>query len=413
MTHNNKVYPVNPSDSAGPKVEKKTKPPYFIFALATLPMFACGLVMWAMINLHLEVDASVYFKAIMIGIVAGLVSYCINRFAIDWGAELTASGMPAAGIFSVFSMLAVAACIWFFSFGGITLPDVRILRMEDHGRDLARYVELQNTRASQAMRIVPVIKSASSDFSSHRKCEFEVGCISLNGGGAGTITRIIGEKAVRADNIASQLIEGTELLSATLVMVNDLQGQYQAILSDNEKSISKRRQMLVKIDAEIGQSIVRLNEAIPVSLIAAYAQELKTPVSIPDRPRATRAVNTLLNKHGVALTSVISTIENSVIERPIFPAKAGLSDTLDYIGNFAALAGVIWVAEGIFPLALFLYTLWFLIRQQSLGNNPTGPHTSPSAPAMSANANVVDLDDYKTSIATQTSAKKTNGGGHA
>ena len=138
-------------------------------------------------------------------------------------------------------------------------------------------------------------------------------------------------------------------------------GQYQTTLNDTDIPLAKRRQTLIKIDTEFGQAIGTLNEAIPVSLIDAYAEELNTPVNIANRPEATGAINALLKKHGQALKSVISTIENKSIERPVIPAKAGLSDTLDYIGNFAALAGVIWIAECIFPLALFIYTLAFLI----------------------------------------------------
>lgn len=416
MSHKAKIYPIDTNAKVEPKIRKKEKPEYFLLVLMLLPIFAGLLAFWAMFNLHLEVSAGVIFKAAMIGIVVGLVSYCINRFAIDWGAELTASGLPIAGVFSVFSILAVGVCLWFFSFAGIVLPDVRVLRLEDHGQALSKYAELQNDKAAQAMRIVPVIMAAGSDLAYHETCEVERGCISGRGGGAGTLSRIVGEKAVRANDISEQLNEGTERLQTHLTKINELLADYRSTLSDTELPLHKRRQSLLNIDAEFGQVIASLNESIPVSLMTAYAEELTTPVTIPNRPGATRAVNGLLAKHGQALKSVLLTLVNEPIERPTFPAKAGLSDTLEYIGNFAALAGIIWVAEGIFPLALWFYTLLFLIRKRELDNAP-GDTASPLPSAVQVTS-VPDADspadlDQVAQKSDRVSRNKMNGGRHA
>ena len=181
--------------------------------------------------------------------------------------------------------------------------------------------------------------------------------------------------------------------------------RYQGVLSDAAKSLSDRRRALAQIDAELGQAITRLNEAVPVSLIAAYAQELNSSVTVANRPVATKTINALLRKHGQALDSVLSTIEIKANDRPIFPAKAGLVDTMQYLGNFAALAGVIWVAEGIFPLALFIYTLLFLIRQREQ-KNVSAQTTSPT---VIARQSVVKVHP----TASQSSSQKhLNGGKH-
>ena len=364
MHKNQKLYPHDEDLKVERKEKRLIMPEYFTLFLILLPIFAGLFAAWAMVNLHLEVTGGVIAKAALIGIVVAIVSYAINRFAIDWGAELAASGYSLAGVFSVVSMMVVGGFLWFFSFGGIVLPDVRVLRFEDHGIALSQNLQLRQEQANKAMRVVPVIAAARDDFSFHSACEISQGCISSRGGGAGTISRVLDERSRRAGNIAEQLDAGTQEFASIVIKANDALIEYQRVLNDDALSLKERRQELIRLDGVFVSIISGLEEAVPLALIGAYAQELIDGVVIPNRGNATRIVNALLRKHGQALQSVLGGIEREAIERTQFPGKAGLSDTLDYVGNFAPLAGVIWVAEGIFPLALWIYTLLFLLRQR-------------------------------------------------
>lgn len=365
-----KTMPIDPAQKPPGKVAKKQMPPYYRMILAILPIFAGGLAMWAMLNLQSGSGLSDTFKAGMVGIVVGMVSYSINRFAVDWGTELAASGIVSAGIFSVLSILAVGACLWAFTYAGIVLPDARYLDLDNYGQALVQYIDAENKQASKSRRLVPVIRATKDDLFYHAECEARVSCLSGRGnGGRGTITRVLEEKAARGGDIAKQVEGGAQLHAATIAGINKLVGNYQTVLDQSDKSIAKRRRELVRIDAQIGQAITTLNEAIPVSLLSAYGDELTSGVNIPARPQATQAVNRLLAKHGQAIATVVVTLEISEAKRPQFPAKAGISTTFAYIGHFIAVAGVIWVAEGIFPLALWFYTFWFLIRLQDQADN--------------------------------------------
>ncbi len=360
-----RTLPIDPAQNPPGKVAKKQIPPYYRMILVILPVFAGGLAIWAMLNLQSGSGFSDIAKAVMVGVVVGLVSYCINRFAVDWGTELAASGIVSAGIFSVLSMLAVGACLWAFTYAGIVLGDVRYLQLDNYGRALVLYIEAQNKQASKSKRIVPVIRAAKDDLFHHGECEARTSCLSGRGnGGRGPITRVLEEKAARGGDIAKQVEEGAQLHAATIARINKLVGDYQTVLDRGDQSIAKRRQELVRIDAHIGQAITALHEAMPVTLLSAYGGELKSGVNIPGRAKTTQAVNRLLAKHGTAITTVLATLDIVDTKRPQFPAKAGITTTFAYIGNFIAVAGVIWVAEGIFPLALWLYTFWFLIRLQ-------------------------------------------------
>lgn len=364
MSGNKKLYPHDDKLNVERKEKRLSLPPYFDLFLAMLPVFAGLFAGWGMLNLHLEVTWGVVVKAGLVGVVVAIVSYCINRFAIDWGTELAAGGYVLAGFFSLLSMMGVGACLWFFSFGGIVLPDVRVLRFEDHGMALGHHLSARREQASQAMRLVPVMVAARDDLSYHAACERAAGCVSGRGGGAGTLSRVLDERSNRAGAISEQLSAGIQSYDSILVSANELLVQYQTVLNDNEASLKVRRQELIRIDGEFTQVISGLENAVPVALIQAYAQELLEGVALPSRPGASIAVNALMRKHGNALNSVIGSFEQQVVGRPVFPGKAGLSDTLQYVSNFAPLAGVIWVAEGIFPLALWVYTWLFLVRQR-------------------------------------------------
>ncbi|MCP4183026.1 MAG: hypothetical protein GY761_06880, partial [Hyphomicrobiales bacterium] len=294
-----KTLPIDPAQMPPGTVTKKQMPPYYRMTLAILPLFAGGLALWAMLNLQTGNEFADIFKALMVGIVVALVSYSINRFAIDWGTDLAASGIVSAGIFSIVSMLAVGICLWAFTYAGIVLPDVRYLRLDDHGQTLVQFIDARNTQATRSKRIVPVIRAAKDDLYYHAECEPRVSCLSGRGnGGRGPITRMLEEKSARAADIAKQVEEGAQRHATTIAGINKLVGEYQTVLDQGDKPIGKRRQELARIDARIAQAVTTLNEAMPVSLLAAYGAELMAGVIVPGRPQATQSINRLLTKHG-------------------------------------------------------------------------------------------------------------------
>ena len=382
---NQKLYPHDKNLHVERKNKRFEMPVYFALFLMLLPIFAGLFAGWAVLSLPLEITIGVVAKAVLIGVVVAIVSYAINRFAIDWGTELSAGGYWLAGGFSLVSMMAVGGCLWFFSFGGIVLPDVRILRFEDHGIALSQNLQARQEQANKAMRIVPVIGAARDDLAVNAACERANGCVSGRGGGTGTLSRVLDERSARAGSIAERVDEGTQAFAAIIEEANEILGEYQSVLNDDAINLKEKRQTLIALDSRFVQVMVGLEETIPVPLIAAYAHELNEGVVIPNRANATRTVNALLKKHGNAINAVFDTIEREVIERTQFPGKAGLSDTLQYVRNFAPLAGVIWIAEGIFPLALWIYTLLFLIRQRDRNESTKAPNPDsplPSAPSI-------------------------------
>ena len=118
-------------------------------------------------------------------------------------------------------------------------------------------------------------------------------------------------------------------------------------------------------------------------------------------------------KHGNAIASVVATLDIVDAKRQQFPPKAGITTTFAYIGNFIALAGVIWVAEGIFPLALWLYTFWFLIRLQDQAAKPAPARAKLNGTGRDHSGQTSKRRGRRSPKPSNNTPKNLNGGHHA
>lgn len=231
------------------------------------------------------------------------------------------------------------------------------LQLQHHGQALVRHVGEENAKFTQATRTLPVIQSISDDLNNKVACELSASCISGRGnGGRGPVTRAMEALAGRADTITAQIVAGESKRQRLIARLNDQLASYQTVLGNSELALEVRRRQLVGIDADINQTLSEIGEAVPTSLLAAYARELETGVTIEGRPEATSRLNSILGDHGRALASVIASIEDGESERPLFPAQAGVSSTFEQIAYFLPIAAITAVVELVLPLALWVYT---------------------------------------------------------
>ncbi len=338
-----------------------------------------GLMVFALPELVNVSGTGGMIKAGLIGGGATLAAYSVNRFAIEKGTELASRGFITASIASVLSMTFVGAAFFASTFAGLTLPDVEKLRLQEHGNAYVQYIGKRNLTAAKAGRTLPVMSVISRDLPTRVACEIRESCISGRGqGGRGTVARILEGLAGRATAISDQLEAGETTRQRTLKQLNRLVGNYQTVLNQNKTSIWERRGALQKIDAKINQIIATLDEAIPLSLLRGYANELDAGVSIPERPVAARRLNALLKKHGNSLNSVLETLKTGDQTRPVFPRRAGVGDTFSYLSHFAPIAMLTAGIELVWPICLWIYTLLFLKWGNFVAGAATAPNTGQS-----------------------------------
>jgi hypothetical protein len=348
----------SPLPSAGASHEYKTKRASkglefnLVLGSAIATAFIAGLAMLALLP---EDGVITYLKTGFIGTMAGVVSYAVNRFAIDRGAPQAATGFALAGVLSVGTILFVGAGLFASTYAGLTIGPVNELRLQEYGQSLGRYISDRNASAIQATRTIPVVKGIAAEWRNKVECEASTACLSGRGGGIGRVTRAAEVVAERADSIASQLQDGDVKRQSLIARLNDLQSAFQKTLGDTSVNLNERRPKLSAIVGEIDQALSNLDEALPTSVLSAYASELKSGISITGRPAATTTANSILLNQGRSLEAVLGSLGTENAPRPVFPALAGVSSTFVYIGHFLPIAAIVAVIELILPLTLWVY----------------------------------------------------------
>lgn len=304
-----------------------------------------------------------YAKAILIAIAGMVVAFGVTKLAVDKGAPLAAANISGSVITSVLSILIVGSGLFAATYAGLTRERTDQLRLAEHGEHLTQFVNDRNEIVSNAGQIGPAIGVVENDIKGKASCEVARACISGRGGGYGPIARILEEKAIRAQGIREAFEAGSSERVAILENLTHLLDDFKATLGNSELSLSDQRTELRRIDAQIGQTISELDNALPIGLLGAYANELERGAQSAGNADTTRVVNALLRDHGAALNAIISSNDEAQIAKPAFPADTGVSDTFLYIDRFIPIAAITFVVELVLPLTLWLYTFFILLYQ--------------------------------------------------
>lgn len=318
---------------------------------------SAGLLFFAVPNLIDDAGIVAWIKALLLALAGMAVAYGVNRLAVERGAPLAVIGYQVAAAASITSIIIVGSGLFMATYSGLVIKSVSQLRLEEHGDALSGYVADRGLVASQSVRVVPAINAVVADLTAKRDCEVRSSCISGSGsGGRGPAARALEERLGRAEAVAGQVSAGAAARIEITGRLEGLLGQYQAIARASDISLEEKWSQLRGVDGQIRQAASELSEAIPRSLIAAFAGELAGGIEIPGRVEASRQFAAILRGHGGTLRGVVGSIPGGGDPAPAFPSQVGVSDTLSYVGHFAPIAAITGVVELIFPLVLWIYT---------------------------------------------------------
>ena len=107
------------------RLPRRTLPPFETWSLVVFSLCTGSLVFFSVLNLLSDPGLTSLLRAAIIAIAATLVSYGINRFALEKGTELAATGFKVAGVVSVVSILAVGSGLFPSTYAGLTINDVK------------------------------------------------------------------------------------------------------------------------------------------------------------------------------------------------------------------------------------------------------------------------------------------------
>lgn len=339
----------------------KKRRPLLDFALGAIALSSgvmLGLALPAIIEASSFWD---YVKAATLAFSAAAVSYAINKSAIDRGSELGTTGFVGATLVSVGSILVVGSGLFAGTYAGLTLKDTGDLKLREHGEALGTYVADRSVVALKASRVAPAIRATEADLREKAACEAASSCISGHrSGGNGAVARVVQEHAGRAASIAQQVETGEASRGRIVERLHANLAAFKAGLDDDAIAASERRAKLQAAHARILQGAAELEAAAPLSLVAAYGDELQSGVSITGRSEAETRLNAILSRHGKSLAAVAASIEDASTPAPAFPGRPGVSETFHYILHFLPVAAIALVVELVLPLTLFAYAFWEL-----------------------------------------------------
>jgi len=382
--------------------KKRMKPrkgaPLASIAVTGLSIVGAGMFALALPNLINGEGATAIAKGVLLGSGALLVSLGVNRLAIDKGAPLTALGMPGAGLLSVFAIALVGTGMWGATYSGMVLPDVELLRLEQHNRAYDQFVDNRAQIAVQASRVVPVMRSIQDDLIAKEACKIAASCLSLRGaGGNGRVSFAVVAERQRASGILEQVEAGEHNRTALLRDLNELSAHFQEVVSDSDLNTAEQRKLLQAIDAERGQAVSQLDAAIPTGLLEGYIGELENGRVISERPVATRALSNLMDGYARGLDTILSDLESNNQARPEFPRTTGVTDTFAYIGHFLPIALITFCVDVWFGLILWAITLMVLIWQR-YRDEPDEEAVAPEGENLTGFLTQTLLDDRNLSL---------------
>ena len=303
-------------------------------------------------------------KAILLAVAGVLISYAVNKLAVERGAPLAVANYMGAAIVSVLSILIVGFGLFAATYAGLVIKDVDQLVIYEHGERLSQAISQVTENSAEAGRGVAATSAIVNDLQQKLGCEIEISCISGRGnGGNGPVAKALLEKVGRAESLAREVQAGESARVAAVADLTELYAQYRAVAS-NDAAQSAKRNDLADLDLKIKQAAARLKEAVPVELLRSYAEELKAGVDIPGRAEAAAKLSAIFYQHGESLSRLLETIPTEKAPLPSFPKAPGVTDTFSYIGHFLPVAAIAAVVELIFPISLWLYT--YFVRDWAL-----------------------------------------------
>ncbi|MEL7528921.1 MAG: hypothetical protein AAFN16_24355 [Pseudomonadota bacterium] len=351
-------------------------------ALPTLTVVSTGLAGLAFPGL-IEADSTIDFvKSGVFAAGAGVVSYAVNSFAIEKGTRLAAIGSTSALLTSVSSIVTVGVGLAGATYAGLVFESTDRLLLEDYGREQAAYISMEVEAAQEHARYRLVLENIRSNLNAKATCEREASCISRNGnGGEGSVYFTLQSDKQKAEAVLSQVASvETQTKSAIDKLLNIL-GQYDRVVADGNLSRKERRLRAQALVSAAAPLIGELQQADPEALVAGYAQSLTSGVSLPGNPEAEEKLNRLRSSQVSELRSSLGSGTTANSEPPSFPGKAGVTDTIKWIGHFLPIAMIVAVIELVFPITYWLYTFLGL-RARLIQEETSEDQPQPRASAL-------------------------------
>lgn len=335
-----------PNPALGPRKDWITAATLVFLPLLAVLMLAFGLHQMGTVS----GGAVGWAKLTIICIAAFLVSYVINRLALEKGIPLYSKGKRAAAVASVSAMVFVGTSFFTTTAPGYVLPSVMEAELSKYQDAMGEYAIGRIAVADRAKELVPLMHSVAEDLQSQLTAE--------TGTGFGPIATMLQSLFDRANGLSGRMTASLGVRQSVLDRIHALREAMNRTLADEKTDIWIRRTQLRSQHGEMLSLLSELEKAIPVSVVKSYASELGSGILIPNREDASARINRTLSGYSDALAASLAEQRGVEGAPPEFPAKPGTLDTFSYIGVFAPIFLLTFAVDLLFPILLFFLTLW-------------------------------------------------------
>lgn len=349
------------------RYEPEAKTPLWQSALLALGVCHLFLIPMSLFALSESTGPTESFKLILVGVGAAAAAYVVNRFAIEKLAPLHAIGFRMAGAFAAIIILATGSGMFLGSLNALVHAPVEARVYQENGQKLETYIANAHEAVLVAERIAPSVLAVGDDIQRTATCEVRSSCLSRNGnGGRGPMSVALEAVAAQAYALSEALDRGAVERAQRLEDLNRLYREYTEELAKTAIPLADRRVALQSIHAKIRQIAAALNETMPIGLVESFVQGLRAGASVAGAPSGSITLNAYLRDHGNTLNEVLDRMPETDIQAPSFPPKPGMLDILNFLAEFAAISGIVFVAELCLPITFVHHDL----AQALLGEHP-------------------------------------------
>lgn len=310
-----------------------------------------------------------WLKLLIFGLAAWLVSFLVNRLAVEHGVALASQGSKIAGPLSGVSVLLVGAAFLMATFTGLTTPKVEEMRLSGYLETFERYVDGRVVVADKTAELVPIMQSLAEDLNARSQQE----CAN---GGCGSIARALQALHGRANGLSTQMTASLGSRQDVLDRISALRKSMNTTLLDESFNIWTRRANLRRQHGQMLSLLAELKNAVPVSMVSTYARELQSGVLIPGRENASAQINQTLNGISISLTQVLEEQQEVAGNPPQFPSKTGSLDTFAYWDKFAPVLLLTFIIDMLFPILLWAYTMMVFRQAYPTAPKPLRPRST-------------------------------------
>lgn len=305
-------------------------------------------------------------KCLLVGLAMGLLGITVNTAAIRSGSVQAALGMWTGwALFAV--MIATGVGLFSFTTSGLLLHPVEYRRLAEHGERMAAALAAAESSAQDRQSRAAALDVVRSGQVASEASEVEGATTSGRKSGRGPVARQLGDNVRATRDLQDLLRAGANASAEKITEARRLLSDYRA---RHAKGGANLRGDLQDLDTKFRATLGEIVAVMPIAAIEAHILSLEQPQIIVGNEQASRSLTDARKADAAILKQSIASLK-SAETLPLFPARTGAPETMEYLATFAPITIGVLVIDLVLPAAMFLLNFgWLRLRIEQDDDTP-------------------------------------------